>query len=43
MVRLRMYRIFIDRMLDVLEREVAPTLLDCSLDSFDDTAMILKP
>lgn len=34
---------FVDSMLDVLEREVAPTLLDCSLDSFDDTAMILKP
>ena len=43
MVRLRIYRIFIDRMLDVLKREVAPTLLDCSLDSFDDTALILKP
>lgn len=28
---------FVESMFDVLEREVAPTLLDCSLDSFDDT------
>jgi DNA-binding GntR family transcriptional regulator len=33
---------FVDGMLDVLEREVAPTLLDCSLDSFDDPVMILN-
>jgi hypothetical protein len=32
----------VDGMLDVLEREVAPTLLDCSLDSFDDPVMILN-
>lgn len=28
---------FVESMFDVLEREVAPALLDCSLDSFDDT------
>lgn len=28
---------FVESMFDVLEREVAPTLLDCSLASFDDT------
>ena len=28
---------FVESMFDVLEREVAPALLDCSLESFDDT------
>ena len=27
---------FVESMFDVLEREVAPSLLDCSLESFDD-------
>lgn len=31
---------FVDSMIDVLEREVAPALLDCRLDSYDDTFRI---
>ena len=34
---------FVESMFDVLEREVSPTLLDCSLDSFDDTFLHPAP
>ena len=34
---------FVESMCDVLAREVAPSLLDCSLDSFDDAFLPLAP
>ena len=34
---------FVESMFDVLEREVAPSLLDCSLDSFDDAFLLPTP
>ena len=34
---------FVESMFDVLEREVAPSLLDCSLDSFDDAFLPPAP
>ena len=34
---------FVESMFDVLEREVAPSLLDCSLESFDDAFLLPTP
>ena len=34
---------YVESMFDVLEREVAPSLLDCSLESFDDAFLPPMP